>query len=432
MCKRPLQAIKKNILLLFERGALHVILGSYLTKFVSLFGSVFLVRLLSKNEYGILSYYENFFGYFAIAMGLGSASGILRFLVLPDSLEEKKGIFRYAFIFGNIGNLVVGLLSLVFLLNYPHPLAFAGYSSVIFLLVFSLPFLFNMHFGLSSFRALFDNKRYAVLSFIFSFMIIAFRVLGALLGGITGTVALRLIAEIICSFICIVALHKIHFRNVLWQPVGSKMERNFRSYSLQMMLTDGLWTIFMLNDVFILGQLTGSESIVADYKVAYVIPGNLSILVAAIGVYVAPYFTKYESEGNYKWVHEKTLFVLKRTSFVLASVVVICAVFAKPLISLIFGEIYCSAVPVMRLLLLASFFNNGVRASLANIFSAIGKQNINLIIAVGGIILQIVLNVILIPRYGAKGVASASTIVYAAMSLSLGIAFQRIVKNKNS
>lgn len=423
MFSRSLQILKNKMIPLMQRGALHVILGSYLTKFVSLFGSIFLVRILSKNEYGVLTYYENFFGYIVILMGFGSASGLLRYLVLPDSLEEKKGIFKYAFKYGNIGNLALILLSLIFLMIYPHPLAFVGYSCVIFFLVFSLPFIYNMQLGLNSFRALFDSKRYSILSFIFSFFIIAFRVVGAYVGGINATVAFRFIAEILCSFISMMVLYKVHFRKIRCDAVAKDIKKSFRSYSLQIMLTDGLWAVFMLNDVFILGQLSGSESIIAEYKVAYVIPANLSVLVSAIGVFVAPYFTKYESQGNQKWVRDKTKLVLKWTMLILVPIVVICAIFAKPLIGLIYGETYHSAAPIMRILLLASLLNNGVRATLANIFSAIGKQKINLLIAGGGIILQITLNIILIPYYGAMGVAFASTIVYAGMSAFLGAVF---------
>ncbi len=423
MFKKSLRTLRNTLLFLLNRGAFHVILGSYLTKFVSLFGSIFLVRILSKNEYGVLVYYENFIGYFVILMGFGSAYGVLRFMVLPDSFEEKKGIFKYAFNYGSLANLFLIFVSLLFLLKYPHPKVFLGYTSVIHLLVFSLPFSFIMQLGLMSLRALFDNKRYATLSFFSTFTIVFFRVIGAVYGGVTSTVTLRLIAEVLCSFICLIAVHSIYFRQTHCQPTDKKTRKKFRSYSLQIMITNGLWTVFMLNDVFMLGQLSGSESIVADYKVAYVIPANLSVLVAAIGIFVAPYFTKHDSQGNHKWVQAKTPLVLKWTSFILAPIVAICAICAKPIINLIYGEAYLTATPIMRLLLLASYINNGVRAPLANILSAIGKQKVNLLVAGGGVILQIILNIFLIPRRGAIGVAVASTIVYAIMSTILGVFF---------
>jgi O-antigen/teichoic acid export membrane protein len=190
------------------------------------------------------------------------------------------------------------------------------------------------------------------------------------------------------------------------------------------MLTNALWTVFMLNDMFLLGQLTGSETTIADYKIANVIPANLSILTSSISIFVSPYFTKKENEKDFTWVKKKFRTVLLSTSIIMGTAAIFCFVFAEPLISFIYGKNYLSAIPIMRILLLASFVNNGVRASIANILSSIGKQKINLIIAGIGIILQIVLNVIFIPKNGATAVAIISVIVYFAMTALLIVAWR--------
>ena len=89
-------------------------------------------------------------------------------------------------------------------------------------------------------------------------------------------------------------------------------------------------------------------------------------------------------------------------------------------------------MPIMRILLLASFFNNGIRATIANILSAIGIQKINLFIASGGIFFQIILDICLIPNFGEIGVAYSNMIVYAGMSIALGIVtWYKYFKNKN-
>ena len=70
--------LSQKIETLKETGAFHVIVGSFMTKFASFFGSIFIVRLLTKSEYGILSYYENFMGYFFIfAVDCGHHTAIL-------------------------------------------------------------------------------------------------------------------------------------------------------------------------------------------------------------------------------------------------------------------------------------------------------------------------------------------------------------------
>ena len=190
-----------------------------------------------------------------------------------------------------------------------------------------------------------------------------------------------------------------------------------------MMLIDGLWAVFMLNDLFLLGQFGGSEAVVADYKIAYVIPANLSILVSAVGVFVAPYFTQRESQNDYEWVRKKLTLVLKVASAVMGAAVIMCFILAKPLILLLYGNEYLTAIPTMRVLLVASFFNNAIRYNIANVLSAMGEQKSNLYVAAIGIVLQITFDIYAIPRFGAIGLACSSMLVYIIMSVFLLVVF---------
>lgn len=415
--------IKNRIIDLKNKGAFHIVIGSFMTKFVSFFGSIFIVRLLTKSDYGILSYYENFTSYFTIFAGYGLSSGILRYVVLNDELSEKKSCFFYAIKYGTYWNIILVVCGLFILFIYPHPNAFTNHFLIALVLMLCIPFVFLYNSGLSTLRALFDNKSYAIITLFTAFILIFARLLGAAIGGLDLTTVSRFIAEIVCATSCVIFLQKKYFANQLVKPLNLKNIKALNVYSMQMMLTDGLWTIFMLNDLFLLGQLTGSENIVADYKVAYVIPANLSILTAAVGIFVAPYFTKNEKEQNVEWIRSKFVVVLKVTAIVIGFFAILCFILAKPLILLLYGEAYMSAITIMRILILASFFNNGIRASIANILSAVGNQKHNLLVATGGIIVQIVLNVILIPQYGSIGVAFSSFIVYLLMSTALGIIF---------
>ena len=84
LLRQKIESMKQN-------GAFHIVLGSFMTKFVSFFGSIFIVRLLSKTDYGILSYYENFVSYFIVLAGFGLDAALLRYMVLSDGMPAKKG-----------------------------------------------------------------------------------------------------------------------------------------------------------------------------------------------------------------------------------------------------------------------------------------------------------------------------------------------------
>ena len=162
------------------------------------------------------------------------------------------------------------------------------------------------------------------------------------------------------------------------------------------MITNGFWALFMLNDTFLLGMLLNDPSVLADYKVASVLPGNISIFATAIGVFVAPYFTKNEKDK--KWVTRNFKKIYLLSAFIVAGVVIIIMILAKPLISIMFGESYLNTVGLMKILLLSAFFNSGLRYTTANILAAMGEIKYNMIISGVGIIVQIILDILFIPN----------------------------------
>ena len=113
-----LKLISEKTKNLIKNGAGHVILGSFITKFITFFGSIFIVRFLTKSEYGVLSYYENILGYFCIFSGMGMASGILRYLILAETIEEKKGCYSMALKRGNTWNIALCVIGTAFCFFY--------------------------------------------------------------------------------------------------------------------------------------------------------------------------------------------------------------------------------------------------------------------------------------------------------------------------
>ena len=74
--------VKNTLKNIIQKGLLHILMGSFLSKVVSFFGSIFLVRILSKEHYGILSYLENIYGYLLTLAGMGVSNAILRYVIL--------------------------------------------------------------------------------------------------------------------------------------------------------------------------------------------------------------------------------------------------------------------------------------------------------------------------------------------------------------
>lgn len=157
--------VKEKISTLWKAGALHITLGTFATKFVAFFGSIVVVRLLTKEEYGVMTYVENIYSYAYLFAGLGLSNAVLRYLVIAKDSIEQQQYFNYIIKNSVIRDIILmlflGLISQI--IGFPD-----SYSSAKYLLpiiAMALPFQDLVSNDLFSIRAFFENKLYASLAF---------------------------------------------------------------------------------------------------------------------------------------------------------------------------------------------------------------------------------------------------------------------------
>lgn len=416
---------KLSISRLWDKGAFHIMLGNFATKFVTFFGAVFLSRALSKTDLGILAYMENLCGYAYVFLGFGMSNSILRYGVLSKTIEEKKAFLKYSLERGLIFDIILVVIVICANMFYPHKAGFSIAGSLIPILIFALPFQDIINQILMNERSMFNNKRFALFSLFSAFFIIVARVLGAIADDLTGVVIGIALVNLLLAILMGVSSHNKHFRGVPNVNIPKELKKESAIYAAQYMITNGLWGIFMLMDVFLLGQLLGNPDIVADYKIAYSFPVNMAIFSSAIGVFVAPYFVKHEDD--IQWIRKSYKETILVTFVIMLCVSLGLFVLAKPLIWL-YGKQYLNVVPLMRVLIISCFIDTAFRSTTANILAAIGKIKYNMIISFIGFGCQILLNLFMIPRFDAYGVAYTAIIVQSCMALCVFIAFNRIYK----
>lgn len=415
--------VKSSIKRLYDSGGLHVTIGTFATKFVAFFGSIVVVRLLSKEDYGLMSYVENIYSYAFVFAGLGLSNGMLRFLVITEDEREKKGFFGYIIRRSALIDIVIALLLCAFALLWDIPGNYLAARYLIVVLALLLPFQDLLNELLMAIRSFFENKLYAYLAFGSSVLLIAGRVVGAVAGSVGGVLWSRVIINAAFSVLLLAYMARRFFPGERAKELGREQKRAVNSYSLQYMITNGFWALFMLNDTFLLGMLLNDPSGLADYKVACVLPGNISIFATAIGVFVSPYFMKHERDAG--WVRRNFKKVYLVSAVVVGAVAALIAALAEPLIGLMYGEQYMNVAGLMRALLLAAFLNSGIRFTTANLLASMGQVRYNMITSGVGIVVQVALDLLLIPQMGVMAVAVTSCMVYLAMGVYLLFVFIR-------
>ena len=407
-----------------DKGAFAILTGSFLTKIAAFLGSLILVRIMSKSEFGVLGYMENLYTYAYLFAGYGLNNAVFRYLVLKEDDAGKKGVFDYVATQGTKFNLAFVLVLALAAFVFPHPVEFSAAQLLLPLMLLALPFQFLADTCSFSLRALFRNRAYAFAAVLAVVAVWSAKAIGASLFDLKGAAASWPIAYCILAVVLLLYFRRRVFPKATSNPPSTDERRGIRSYSLQYMVTNGLWALFLQNDLLMISLLIGDASAVADYKVAYAIPAAIAILSSSIGMFVAPYFVKRENDKAWVWANYKRTLAI--TVVLVGGAALLVSLLAEPVIGFFYGEQYLNIIPLMNLLLITAFITNGLRYTTANLLAAMGKIRVNMIVSFSGMVCQIVLNLFLIPIFGVYGAAYTSIIVYTLMAVAVFVPFVKM------
>ena len=176
-------------------------------------------------------------------------------------------------------------------------------------------------------------------------------------------------------------------------------------------------------DMFIVNFFMG-VTFVGYYSVAVALAEALWFFPGAVGTIMLARTPRLNSEE----ANESTPRICRNTIFLTLLAAVLLFGFGKTIINLLFGASFLPALKPMWILLpgIVAFSINKV---LCNELIGRGKPLIGAIAATVSLIINIPLNILLIPMWGISGAAFASTVSYSVCSIVPLIAFMRISRN---
>ncbi|RHG32323.1 polysaccharide biosynthesis protein, partial [Fusobacterium varium] len=285
--------ILQNISELNKKGFFHLITSGIINKIILFCSGIFLVKILSKSEYGIYSYYQNILTFFLFINGFGIASGFFQFG--SKNIENKKKIsyYKYSIKFSIFSSVVISLMIIIFSFN--NKILIKGAQN--YLLYISLLPFFYLVIDLITIdqRIKFENKKVAILSNANTFILIIFLLIGAKYGGISGIILGKYIGEIVTIILFFSFYKKIILE---WKEIDdiSKDEKyEINKFSFFSSINSVIAQLLYVIDIFLIGVLIKDENIIANYKAATLIPFALNFIPQTISNYFYPYFSK-----NYK------------------------------------------------------------------------------------------------------------------------------------
>ena len=157
---------------------------------------------------------------------------------------------------------------------------------------------------------------------------------------------------------------------------------------------------------------------------ASTIPSACAMIPSALITYFYPkiVWTYSADAPNFPKFIRKLTGLFTAINFVVFLGLIVMAPLA---IWLIYGEKYMNVLPVFRVLSFNYFVYGSTHMLFGNVIAAMKKSEVNLAIAVASGILNILLNLTLIPRMGSIGAAIATVCVSISLSLMNGICLKK-------
>ena len=400
-----------------REGLFHIFGSRVIAKVGGLISSMVVVRALEKMDYGYYVSANNLYAYPAIFVGMGMTSVVMQFCSENVSDQRKESIYRHAFFTGNAANIlvalaVVGLAAWKYLTGSPQ-------IGMYLLMLSVFPFFeYGESYNQSVLRVKLKNKVFSYSNVANSVVLLLGNIFLTKLFHVPGLIYSRYLAMTVCILFCVAALQKERFYGQVIQK-GERMPRNDRrqlnNYAFICAITNFASIVLTLLDITCLDLVLGDPTVLADYYVAITIPNACVFIPSSLMMFFYPMLVSAVPAGK-----EQGLSYAKQIAKVSLPVngfiFLFLLLFAPLIIWIIYGQKYMNVVPLFRMLSV-NYFVYCISDILGNLIAAIKKVKINLVISVASGLLNILLNLTLIPRIGAIGAAVATVTVTATVAL---------------
>lgn len=376
-------------------------IGSFATSLLGLLMIPFYTSVLSTTDYGISDLITVTSSLLFPFVSLAISEAILRFSLDKDA--DWKTIYS-----GGLWIIIIGLTIVLLFLPLVKKTAIGNYTWYFFLYFC----VYCLHTITSYFvKGLEKIHTYSIAGVLNSTIVIGCNLLFLLYlkWGING----YLLSFILGHFVTFLFMF---FRESLYKYItfpkyiNKDILKKMLVYSLPIIPNGISWWIANSSDKYILTHYA-SVSDVGIYAVSYKIP---TIMMTVMGFFVASWqlssvedFGTERSKSFFSGVYDKYVMI----SIILASLLIVTA---KPFASFLYSKDFFTAWHYVPILIIANVFNI-MATFMGTVYTGAKKTAMLSISTVIGAVVNISLNFILIPIYGAIGAAVATAISYLVM-----------------
>ena len=371
---------------------------------IGLFVMVWVARYLGAEGFGVLSYATAFVALFSAFATMGLNSIVVRSIVNePASTNETLGA---AFVLKLLGGLCSLILAYT-VISFMRP---ADTTTRWMVAIIATGLIFQSFDTIDFWFQSQIRSKYTVYAKNAAFLLANLGKIGLIFIN-ASVIAFAWIGlfEIIVGAVGMVVVYRIN-GHTLWQlRANLNQTKKLLNDSWPLMLSGIAVITYMRIDQIMLGEMIGAGA-VGIYSVAVLLSGAWHFIPMAIitSVYPAIIEAKKIDQALY-YKRLQNLYDLMALLSISISIPV--TVFAGDIIAFLYGESFAGAEVILSLIVWAGFFMSWGVAS-GQFLLTENLHTISLYRTLAGAVVNIVLNLILIPAYGITGAAIATLFSY--------------------
>lgn len=416
---------------LLVKSSIIIFVAIVLSKIFSYLYRIITARYFGPEIYGLFSLSIAIVGVFVAISSLGFSEGIVRYLSFYRGRNEKNKI-RFIFQFSSkilVVSVTIFSLILFSLSKFISISLFHNPDLIPFLKIFSImiPFWVFSIYLISVMRSFEKIKGVAFIDKILqNSSKLIFLVIFIFIGLGTNAIIFSFFMGIFLMFLASFFYSKIKIPEIFKKYNLSKkskkiISRKFFSYSGPMLLLGLISTIFYWIDSITIGFFKSTVE-VGLYNAVIPIALLLNLAPEIFLQLLFPLIIKKYSLRHFKFISEISKQIGKWIFMINLPVFLLMIFFPGVIIGLLFGSEYLVAINSLRFLIIGSLVSSIFIIS-NNLIAMIGKSKIIFYDVAIASILNIILNILLVPQQTIFGIDNSLGINGAAIATTISVLF---------
>lgn len=394
--------------------------GRILQMIISFVVNILTARYLGPSNYGLINYAAVYTGFFSSLCSLGLNSIIVKELI--DNPNKQGEILGTAAVMKVVASTLswIGIVALSMVIDSGEPVTISVVTLCSIGLIFQAMTLFEYWF-----QSRLESKISAIATLIAYTLMSAYKVVLLINGkSVQWFAVATAIDYLIISIILYLAYRRKKGPRLSFSYATGK---RMLSQSYHFILSTLMVAVYGNTDKFMLKHMLTSSEAVAYYSTAVSICSTWVFVLQAIIDSFNPTIIELH-KIDYEQYKKRNQQLYGIVTYLSLFVSLVITLVSKPAIELLYGEAYVGAIAPLRVITWYTAFSYlGVSRNAWLVCE--GKQKYLKFLYFSAAIINILLNAILIPFYGATGAAVASLVTQMGTSIVIPLFIKPLKEN---